>query len=194
MKYIWNIRNDLICSAILIKHFTRYSTACSCAPYCEVELLRPVAHIWSRKPCIWSCTWRVLDFHSCEYSSEFYFKVLGWGNTNLNLLIQAADVIHLRWNCWHFLLLFDSEWVHGKTSNSKCLLHVIFQISSVWSWDARLNSIWSTEVNFTCCLSFIIERRLGTELAQVCIWVSCFEITPGYCLSLIFSFITYVWS
>ena len=118
MKYIWNIRNDLICSAILIKHFTRYSTACSCAPYCEVELLRPVAHIWSRKPCIWSCTWRVLNFHSCEYSSEFCFKVLGWGNTNLNLLIQAADVIHVRWNYWHFLLLFDSEWVHGKTSNS----------------------------------------------------------------------------
>ena len=32
----------------LIKHRTRYSTACSCAPYCEGKLSRPVAHVW---PC-----------------------------------------------------------------------------------------------------------------------------------------------
>ena len=46
--WMWNIRNDLICSGNLIKHRTRYSTACSCAPYCEGKLSRPVAHVW---PC-----------------------------------------------------------------------------------------------------------------------------------------------
>ena len=30
----------------LIKNFTRYSTACCCTPYCEVELLRRVAHMF----------------------------------------------------------------------------------------------------------------------------------------------------
>ena len=34
----------------VIEHFTRYSTACHCAPYCEVQLLSPVAHIWPREP------------------------------------------------------------------------------------------------------------------------------------------------
>ena len=79
----------------LIENFTRYSTTCSCAPYCEVELLRPVAYIWPSEPSLWFCTWGVL----CEYSSEFYIEVLIWGNKDLNLFIQAADRILIKWNC-----------------------------------------------------------------------------------------------
>ena len=130
----------------LIENFTRYSTTCSCAPYCEVELLRPVAYIWPSEPSLWFCTWGVL----CEYSSEFYIEVLIWGNKDLNLFIQAADKILIKWN---YVLSYvasplrawqkpQSEF-QGETSNSSCLLHDIIPISSVWSWDAHLNSIWS---------------------------------------------------
>ena len=68
--------------------------------------------------------------------------------------------------------------------------------SPVWSWDPRLNCIWSTKANFSCCQSFIIERHLRTELAQVCIWISyaCFEIIPGFCPCLICNFPRFIWS
>ena len=43
----------------------------------------------------------------------------------------------------------------------------------------QLSSIWLTEVNFTCCLSFIAEQHLHTELTEVFIWILCFEVVPA---------------
>ena len=67
-------------------------------------------------------------------------------------------------------------------------------MSSLRSWDAWLNSIWSIWVNFSCCLSFIIKWHLHTELAQVCIWILCFEVIPGSSLCFIRNFICFIWS
>ena len=80
-----------------------------------------------------------------------------------------------------------------KTSNSKHLF-MSSSLSSLRSWDAWLNSIWSIWVNFSCCLSFIIKWHLHTELAQVCIWILCFEVIPGSSLCFIRNFICFIWS
>ena len=88
----------------LIENFTSYSTACRCAPYCEVEPLRPVAHVRPREPSLWFCTGRVLNFRPCKYSSEFCLKVLIWGNKDLHLLVEAADNSLIKWNCRYLLL------------------------------------------------------------------------------------------
>ena len=93
---------------------------------------------------LWFCAWRKLNFRSCEYSSEICIEVLIWASKDPNLLMQTTICIFMKWNCWDLLLSYSiqSEF-EGKTSNSKSLLHAIIAISSVWSWDARLNSIWS---------------------------------------------------
>ena len=88
----------------LIENFTSYSTACRCAPYCEVEPLRPVAHVRPSEPSLWFCTGRVLNFRPCKYSSEFCLKVLIWGNKDLHLLVEAADNSLIKWNCRYLLL------------------------------------------------------------------------------------------
>ena len=88
----------------LIENFTSYSTACRCAPYCEVEPLRPVPHVRPSEPSLWFCTGRVLNFRPCKYSSEFCLKVLIWGNKDLHLLVEAADNSLIKWNCWYLLL------------------------------------------------------------------------------------------
>ena len=67
-------------------------------------------------------------------------------------------------------------------------------MSSLRSWDAWLNSIWSIWLNFSCCLSFIIKWHLHTELAQVCIWILCFEVIPGSSFCFIRNFICFIWS
>ena len=64
----------------LIESFRRYSTACSCTPYCEVELLRPVAHIGPCKPSPKFRTWGVLNSHFYEPSSTYFIEVLIWDN------------------------------------------------------------------------------------------------------------------
>ena len=86
------------------ENFTSYSTACRCAPYCEVEPLRPVAHVRPSEPSLWFCTGRVLNFRPCKYSSEFCLKVLIWGNKDLHLLVEAADNSLIKWNCRYLLL------------------------------------------------------------------------------------------
>ena len=73
-------RLDLFCN--LIETFTRYSTACSCALYWEVELLRTLAHIRLRKPSPRFCTLGVPNFHFCEYFLNLAFKYL-FGVTNI---------------------------------------------------------------------------------------------------------------
>ena len=88
----------------LIENFTRYSTACSCASYCEVELSRPITHIWPCKQSLWFYARRMLSFCPCEYSSEFCLEVLIWGNKDLYLLVEVADSILIKWNWWHLLL------------------------------------------------------------------------------------------
>ena len=88
----------------LIENFTSYSTACRCAPYCEVEPLRPVAHVRPSEPSLLFCTGRVLNFRPCKYSSEFCLKVLIWGNKDLHLLVEAADNSLIKWNCRYLLL------------------------------------------------------------------------------------------
>ena len=42
------------------------------------------------------------------------------------------------------------------------------------------------------CLSFIIEQHLGTELTQICIWISYFEVIPGFFPCLICNFIHFI--
>ena len=79
----------------LIKNFTRDSTASRWTPYCEVELLRPVAYLQPHKPSLWFSAWSVLDFHSCAYSSEFCIEIVGWVNKDFDILIQAADRMDL---------------------------------------------------------------------------------------------------
>ena len=90
----------------LIESFTRYSTACRCAPYCEVELLRPVTHI---RPESHLCAWRVLNFRPCKYSTEFCIEVLVWGKKDLILLVEATYCIRMKWNCWHLLLYYSAQ-------------------------------------------------------------------------------------
>ena len=87
----------------LIENFTRYSTACSCASYCEVELSRPITHIWPCKQSLWFYAQRMLSFCPCEYSSEFCLEVLIWGNKDLYLLVEVADSILIKWNWSHLL-------------------------------------------------------------------------------------------
>ena len=78
--------------------------ACSCASYCEVELSRPITHIWPCKQSLWFYAWRMLSFCPCEYSSEFCLEVLIWGNKDIYLLVEVADSILIKWNWWHLLL------------------------------------------------------------------------------------------
>ena len=60
---------------------------------------------------------------------------------------------------------FGLEWVQGKTSNSKCLLHVIIPISSIWSYDNRLNSIWSFQA-LVFALSAILFASKSSDLSH----------------------------
>ena len=131
----------------LIENFTRSTTSCRCAPYCEVELLKPIAHIRSYEPSLWFCSWRALNFRPCEYCSEFCIEVLIWCDKDLNLLVEAADGILFKWNCRYLCSYSVSPFgarpkakseFRRKTSNSKWLLRVFIPISSIWSWDARL--------------------------------------------------------
>ena len=68
----------------------------------------------------------------------------------------------MKWNCRHLLLHYSapSEF-KGEISNSKCLLHVIIPISSVWSWDTRLNSTDVIDWSILQLLSvFVIKQHL----------------------------------
>ena len=65
---------------------------------------------------------------------------------------------------------FGLEWVQGKTSNSKCLLHVIFPISSIWSYDNRLNSIWSFQA-LVFALSAILFASKSSDLSHAHIFI-----------------------
>ena len=65
---------------------------------------------------------------------------------------------------------FGLEWVQGKTSNSKCLLHVIIPISSIWSYDNRLNSIWSFQA-LVFALSAILFASKSSDLSHAHIFI-----------------------
>ena len=65
---------------------------------------------------------------------------------------------------------FGLEWVQGKTSNSKCLLHVIIPISSIWSYDNRLNSIWSFQA-LVFALSAILFALKSSDLSHTHIFI-----------------------
>ena len=68
----------------------------------------------------------------------------------------------MKWNCRHLLLHYSapSEF-KGEISNYKCLLHVIIPISSVWSWDTRLNSTDVIDWSILQLLSvFVIKQHL----------------------------------
>ena len=65
---------------------------------------------------------------------------------------------------------FGLEWVQGKTSNSKCLLHVIIPISSIWSYDNRLNSIWSFQA-LVFALSAILFASKSSDLSLAHIFI-----------------------
>ena len=67
---------------------------------------------------------------------------------------------------------FGLEWVQGKTSNSKCLLHVIIPISSIWSYDNRLNSIWSFQA-LVFALSAILFASKSSDLSHAHILIVC---------------------
>ena len=97
-------RTDLFWN--LIESFRRYSTACSCASYCVVELLRPVAHIRPCKPSPKFRTWDVLNSHFYEPSSTYFIEVLIWGNQDLNLLVEATYCLLMKWN-WRHLLSYS---------------------------------------------------------------------------------------
>ena len=113
--------------------------------------LRTILRSWAVES-LWFCSWRALNFRPCEYCSEFCIEVLIWCDKYLNLLVEAADGILFKWNCRYLCSYSVSPFgarpkakseFRRKTSNSKWLLRVIIPISSIWSWDARLNSIWS---------------------------------------------------
>ena len=63
----------------LIENFTRYSTACSCASYYEVELSRPITHIWPCKQSLWFYARRMLSFVPVNiplnFASKYWFGV-----------------------------------------------------------------------------------------------------------------------
>ena len=104
----------------------------------------------------------MLNFCPYKHSSEFCIEVLFWGNKDFNLLVEATCCIRMKWNCRHLLLYYSvpSEF-KGEISNSKCLLHVIIPISSVWSWDTRLNSTDVIDWSIVELLSvFVIKRHL----------------------------------
>ena len=65
---------------------------------------------------------------------------------------------------------FGLEWVQGKTSNSKCLLHVIIPISSIWAYDNRLNSIWSFQA-LVFALSAILFASKSSDLSHAHIFI-----------------------
>ena len=65
---------------------------------------------------------------------------------------------------------FGLEWVQGKTCNSKCLLHVIIPISSIWSYDNRLNSIWSFQA-LVFALSAILFASKSSDLSHAHIFI-----------------------
>ena len=65
---------------------------------------------------------------------------------------------------------FGLEWVQGKTSNSKCLLHVIIPISFIWSYDNRLNSIWSFQA-LVFALSAILFASKSSDLSHAHIFI-----------------------
>ena len=123
------------------------------------------------------------------------FALKYWNGVTKVLISSFKRLTGFSWNGTagtFFPPLFRVSW-KGKPPIPRAFFMSLAHYILSWSRHARLNSIWSAGVNFSCCMSFIIEGHLRAEFSQVCIRILCFEIIADSCPCFICNFIRFIW-
>ena len=77
-----------------------------------------------------------------------------------------------------------------KNSHSSAIKYVIDHERPFIKRRMDKKKFWVREI----LKMFFIERHLRIELAQIRIWISCFEVVPSFCPCFIWNFIRFIWS